>query len=225
MIFTQQNKKNASIEIKGAIKPINNTGIFSMNLNNQQINSIVNKNNSTYDSNKNLLSSIRAVNGLLPTNIEPIPHKTEMTWGRATWFLFHSLAEKVKEEYFLQIKKELCNNIYKICSGLPCELCRSHAIEYIRNINFDNILTKTDFKRMLFNFHNVVNKNKNYQIYKYEDLDEQYKKSNLIKIINNFFTYQSLSRNKNSPSLVMYNTSLMDQLKLWFKDNLQYFNP
>ena len=57
----------------------------------------------------------------------------------------------------------------------------------MRNINFDNIQTKTDFKRMLFNFHNVVNKNKNYKIYKYENLDDQYKKSNLLKIINNFF--------------------------------------
>ena len=216
MLFTQQNKKNANIEIKGTplIKPNNDMGIFSMNLNKEAI----------YDKRKNILSSIKAVNGLLPANTEPVPHKKEMTWGRATWFLFHSLAEKVKEEYFLVVKKELCNNIYKICAGLPCELCRSHAIEYMRNINFDNIQTKTDFKRMLFNFHNVVNKNKNYEIYKYENLDEQYKKSNLLKIINNFFHYQNISRNKNSPSLVMYNNSLLQQLNLWFRDNLQYFN-
>tara|TARA_B100000925_G_C21962980_1_gene454247 strand:+ start:32 stop:688 length:657 start_codon:yes stop_codon:yes gene_type:complete len=217
MLFTHQDKNNASIQVKPGILSNNNRtnnnniGVFSLNRNKpiQNINRITN---------------IRAINGLLPTTTEPIPHRKEMTWGRATWFLFHTLAEKVKEEYFLQIKKELCNNIYKICSCLPCELCRAHAIEYVQNINFDNIQTKTDFKRMLFNFHNVVNKNKNYQIYKYEDLDEQYKKGNLIQIINNFFTQHSISRNKNSPTLVMFHTSIMDQFKLWLKDNLQYFN-
>ena len=214
MIFTKQNKKNAIIEVASSnVNTLsnNNQTIFSLNaLNKKPKNSYAN--------------NVRAINGLLPTTTEPIPHKAEMTWGRATWFLFHTLAEKVKEEYFLQIKKELCNNVYKICSCLPCELCRAHAIEYVKNINFDNIQTKTDFKRMLFNFHNVVNKNKNYQIYKYEDLDEQYKKGNLIKILNNFFYYQNMSRNKNSPTLVMFHSSIMNQLKEWFKDNLQYFN-
>ena len=71
MLFTQQNKKNANIEIKGTplIKPNNDMGIFSMNLNKEAI----------YDKRKNILSSIKAVNGLLPANTEPVPHKKEMT--------------------------------------------------------------------------------------------------------------------------------------------------
>lgn len=216
MIFTNMNKKNATIEIKSNINLLKNDNKrpFAMNLNKP----------SQPVLNNNILNNIRAINGLLPTNIEPIPHRNEMTWGKATWYLFHTLAEKVKDEYFLQIKKELCNNIYKICSCLPCELCREHALEYVKNINFDNIQTKVDFKRMLFNFHNVVNKNKNYQIYKYEDLDEQYKKGHLIKIINNFFNQHSQSRNKNSPTLVMYHKSIMEHFKLWIQDNLQFFN-
>ena len=210
MLFTQQNKKNANIE---TVKPPRLKNPFV------SINKPLNPNPT---SKPRLLRKTWMQSQVAEE--KPNEHKKEMTWGKATWFLFHSLAEKVKEERFLEVKKELCNNVYRICNCLPCEICRKHAIEYMRNINFDNIKTKTDFKKMLFNFHNVVNKNKNYHIFKYEDLDEKYSKSNLSKVINNFFYYMSISRNKTSPSSDMQNSMIINGFRSWINSNISYFN-
>jgi len=38
----------------------------------------------------------------------------EMLWGQPTWFLFHTLAEKVKEENFDKIKNDLFSFIKQI---------------------------------------------------------------------------------------------------------------
>ena len=40
------------------------------------------------------------------------------TWGPCTWYLFHTLAEKVKEESFPLIKDSLISLIIRICSNL-----------------------------------------------------------------------------------------------------------
>ena len=153
-----------------------------------------------------------------------VPHRDDMNWGRATWFLFHTMAEKIKDEYFLQKKHELCNHIFRICASLPCLMCQGHAVDYMKKINFDNIKTKTELKRMLYNFHNVVNKNKNYPEFSYSELDEKYKKGNLTAIINNFFVYMEKSRNRQMVSHTMYSNNLLSSFRIWLKENIQFFN-
>lgn len=160
----------------------------------------------------------------IPVKKTIIPNKDVMTWGRATWFLFHTLAHKIKDQYFLQIKLQLCNNILKICSSLPCLMCQEHAVEYIKKINFDNIKTKMDFKNMLFNFHNVVNENKGYRKFSYDELDNKYENANLHKIINNFFSVMSRSKNRELVSHNMFADSLQSSFRMWLGDNIKYFN-
>ena len=65
-------------------------------------------------------------------------------WGPPTWILFHSLAEKIKDEHFEAIKTELCNYILKVCLHLPCPICAKHAREYMKSVNFNNITTKQE---------------------------------------------------------------------------------
>tara|TARA_B100000282_G_C31698729_1_gene475146 strand:- start:236 stop:844 length:609 start_codon:yes stop_codon:yes gene_type:complete len=153
-----------------------------------------------------------------------VPNKEEMTWGRATWFLFHSLAEKIKDEYFLQLKNQLCNHIYRICNGLPCMLCQNHAVEYMKNVNFNNIRTKTDLKKMLFNFHNVVNIQKNYKHFSYSECEEKYKNANLNKVAENFFIHMRVSRNKNDLHHGLYSKQIFDEFNEWLKEHIKYFN-
>tara|TARA_B100000902_G_C27134407_1_gene825308 strand:- start:407 stop:1018 length:612 start_codon:yes stop_codon:yes gene_type:complete len=159
-----------------------------------------------------------------PVNPVYMPNKDQMTWGRATWFLFHTLAHKVKDQYFLQVKSELCNNIFKICSSLPCLMCQEHAVDYMKKVNFNNIKTKTDLKNMLFNFHNVVNENKGYKKFTYEELDKKYEEANLHKIINNFFSVMSKSKNRDLVAHNMYADSLNYSFKMWLSENIKYFN-
>jgi hypothetical protein len=79
---------------------------------------------------------------------QPVPADTtkpkKMKWGEPTWYLFHALAEKVKEDRFQAIRGELLNTIYVICKNLPCPLCANHATQYMNAINFNTIQTKKD---------------------------------------------------------------------------------
>ena len=79
-------------------------------------------------------------------------------WGPATWILFHTLAEKVKEDKFPIIKYQLISFIKQICQSLPCPDCAQHATQLLSQYkNYHLIKTKEDFKFFLFNFHNMVN--------------------------------------------------------------------
>ena len=56
------------------------------------------------------------------------------TWGPCTWFLFHTLAEKIREEHFMKLKPELINIVKNICSNLPCPECKQHAMAKIKTL-------------------------------------------------------------------------------------------
>jgi hypothetical protein len=99
--------------------------------------------------------------------------ETKMTWGEPIWFLFHTLAQKVKPESFSIVRVELLNNIFSICANLPCPVCTNHAIEYLNKINFNTIQTKEDVIKMLFIFHNEINKRKNIPLFNYDDVEKK----------------------------------------------------
>ena len=159
----------------------------------------------------------------------PPPHeppKKKMKWGEPTWFLFHTLAHKVKDEYFSIIRKELLNLIYTICNNLPCPDCASHATAYMNGINFDSIQTKTQLKQMLFIFHNSVNQRKKVELFQYEDLDTKYDAAILVPIIQNFMNH---FRDKHSSIHMIANDlhrgRIANSMTEWFQKNLKYFNP
>ena len=66
------------------------------------------------------------------------PKPKTMLWGEPTWFLFHTLAEKVKPKDFPKIRESFIHIILRICSNLPCPDCANHALQYMNGINFEN---------------------------------------------------------------------------------------
>ena len=106
----------------------------------------------------------------------------ELLWGHYTWLLFHTLAEKIKEEEFLNEKDTLIFYIKNICQVLPCPDCSSHATHLLKFYRYNVIKTKDDFKKFLFEFHNIVNEKRKI---KKEDISvlDTYKKAILYKII------------------------------------------
>lgn len=147
-----------------------------------------------------------------------------MKWGEPTWFFFHTLAEKVKEESFKKIRVELLNIIYTVCVNLPCPTCASHATEYMNNINFNTIQTKDQLKEMLYIFHNSVNKRKNFPLFPRENLDEKYSKANTINIIQNFMMHFS-DRHASIHMIAndMHRQRITKKLKDWMNTNIHHF--
>lgn len=159
-------------------------------------------------------------------NTDPPPNnEKKMEWGEPTWYLLHTLAEKVNSNYFDSIKGELLQTIYSICTNLPCPMCAQHATEYIKSSRFFQIKTKDELKYYLYTFHNVVNAKKNYPLFQYEKLTDKYSSAVTVTVIYNFmFHFQK--RNKNVKMLAndMYRSRVVNSLKIWFSNNITKFD-
>uniref|UniRef100_A0A6C0B7M2 thiol oxidase n=1 Tax=viral metagenome TaxID=1070528 RepID=A0A6C0B7M2_9ZZZZ len=159
----------------------------------------------------------------LITPEEPKP-ENKMTWGEPIWFLFHTLAQKVKEDSFPLIKDDLLNNIYSICSYLPCPACANHAIEYLNKINFNTIRTKDDLISMLYLFHNEVNKRKNVALFDFSYLKKKYSSAITINILKNFMqTFEKRSKSNRMISTEFHKKNYIIQLKQWLNININCF--
>ena len=168
----------------------------------------------------------QTINAYQSPRIVPENTTKKMSWGEPIWFLFHTLAHKVKEEYFQLIRIDLLNNIYNICNNLPCPMCANHATDYMNKVNFKTIIRKKDLKDLLFVFHNNVNERKGLPIFQYADLDSKYNSANTKNIIYNFInTFQKKSNSINMIANDMYRVRLVALLKDWFNKNIQFFDP
>lgn len=149
-----------------------------------------------------------------------------MTWGKPTWYFFHTLAEKIKPEEFTGVRTDLLDIVYSISTNLPCPDCANHARTYLDKINFNTIQTKDDFKNMLFTFHNFVNQRKGYNIFTIDQLNELYKSANTANIINNFLMHY-LKKNS-SPSMMandMFRRRIINKAREWLNANSNIFIP
>lgn len=159
-------------------------------------------------------------------NNETTPRIKEMTWGEPTWYLFHTLAEKVDEQYFNELKDKLITLITRICNNLPCPDCSLHASNYLSGVNFFNIKTKEDLKRMLWQFHNSVNNRKNYDLFTYDELNKKYSQAQTMNIIKNFFYH--FSKKQYNIRLSMENMTrrtILKDLQTWLEKNTDKFHP
>lgn len=155
---------------------------------------------------------------------QPQPPK-KMKWGEPTWILLHTLAEKVKDEYFSQIRVDLLNTIYTICANLPCPDCAEHATSYLNGINFKTIQTKEQLKYMLFSFHNTVNAKKEFPIFPISELDIKYSQMNLIQTIYTFMPFfQDKSKSIRMIANDFHRARTAEHLKAWFNTNILYFD-
>jgi hypothetical protein len=157
---------------------------------------------------------------------QPVPQNNpnKIRWGPPTWFLFHTLAHKIKEEYFSKIKNELLTNIIIICNNLPCPKCADHATQYMSKINIGAIKTKDDLKNMLFKFHNDVNVRTGTSLFEYNDLNCKYNNAVTVNIVQNFFVFfKDKSFNVTAIANSMHRERIVASLKNWFQNNIQCF--
>jgi hypothetical protein len=167
---------------------------------------------------------------IIYVNIENNPQTSvstkKITWGEPIWFLFHTLANKVKETAFLKVKTELLNIIFLICTNLPCPDCANHATRYLQGINFDAISTKDQLKDMLFNFHNSVNMKKGVSVFPRDQLDTKYDAAITVNIVNNFYhNFDKSSNNQKMAANGFHRTRTIQKMKTWIANNANYFYP
>jgi len=178
--------------------------------------------------NTNVKNNLNQTNGQMVQKVAPennIPNDRKVTWGPPFWFFFHTIAEKVKEEKYTSISKELFNMIKQICANLPCPNCIAHATDYLSKINMNSINTKEKLKIMLLNFHNDVNLRKGYPHFTYEQLNEKYSKAIFRNIFNHFIHHFRLEhRNVRMLSEDMFRKRYAQEIINWFHAHLEDFN-
>jgi hypothetical protein len=107
------------------------------------------------------------------------------TWGPPTWIFFHTLAAKVNEDQYPNLKKIMFNVVRLIINNLPCPKCAREASYYLSKINPDNLVTKQDFINFIYLMHNWVNKKKKKPLFNSINLNN-YNKLNIYSTFNNF---------------------------------------
>ena len=145
-------------------------------------------------------------------------------WGNACWYLFHTLATKLSIEHEKEVSN-LLDNIIKICGVLPCPECAEHATQTLRRLNKKHVKTKEALERVLFEFHNIVNKRVGHKEFSREEHDNLYKKANFYAIYNHF--HSVMIQNVKAERAMIYNMArknVIMEFDKYIKENVHIFN-
>lgn len=144
-------------------------------------------------------------------------------WGPSTWIFMHTLAANIKEGSFPIIGQSLILVLIQICANLPCPECTQHAKQFWSKVKTSNIKTKDDLINLLFVFHNMVNKRKQLQQFKYENLN-LYLSKNVVQTYNLFSRNFNTRGNMNLIGDSFRRDIMLSSLRSWMMANLVHFN-
>jgi len=146
-------------------------------------------------------------------------------WGPSTWTLLHTLAEKIKDEYYNELLPDMLVMVKRICMNLPCPDCSAHAMQIMSKVGPDHFPTKTSFKTFLFQFHNSVNMRTNKRPFTMEELNAKYERANTFVVVPYFIKVFSY-RNTNVRLLVnsFHKDILIKDFIKWMRENSAKFN-
>jgi len=145
-------------------------------------------------------------------------------WGPPIWTLFHTLAEKIHEDKFSTLGHQLFILIKKICKVLPCPDCSMHASTFLAKINFAHIKTKSNFRYMLWHFHNSVNKRKNKPLFDFNRTTARYVNLSLIAVYNQFVNVYKTKGNMRLLADNFQRTVVLKDAQKWISSNLRHFS-
>lgn len=147
------------------------------------------------------------------------------SWGTPTWIFFHSLIEQMTEEDYNKHKKQIYEFWNRICTLLPCPICKPHAMKYMKSAPKDIFEKQERFKLFLVDFHNAVNKRTNKETYIYDK--SVYQTTNLDACFNKF-TNAFGHNNTLSRSFVesYHRRQLVKKFIEWYRPNIyQKYKP
>jgi hypothetical protein len=129
-------------------------------------------------------------------------------WGNITWCFFHTLAEKIHPVQYQNEKNMLMQLIKTICNSLPCPDCSEHATQYM--LKRQPPPDKEGFRRMMFDFHNVVNLRTGKRIAP-EGILSMYRSLSLTNVFH--ACKQVMLIQAYNPRLIMHKVKTKDSLK------------
>uniref|UniRef100_A0A6C0CS61 thiol oxidase n=1 Tax=viral metagenome TaxID=1070528 RepID=A0A6C0CS61_9ZZZZ len=145
-------------------------------------------------------------------------------WGNACWYLFHTLAYKLKENQEKEIPVIL-DHILAICGNLPCPDCANHAIKTLKRLNRRAVNSKEMLVKTLFEFHNIVNRRIGKNQFTRKQHDEMYSRAQFFPIYNNFWRLMLI--NAKGEKAMMYNLARKNalmSLDTYLKKHIHIFN-
>ena len=122
-------------------------------------------------------------------------------WGNSAWFLFHTLAEKLKPQYSSSESPRLLASILNICHNLPCEDCSNHAMQNIRQLNTRIVHNKETLQHFLWRLHNTVNRQLGKRQHPFDICKNKYKLARTNNIIAYFNTSFHMATHTNTLTL------------------------
>lgn len=145
-------------------------------------------------------------------------------WGNAIWYFIHTLSFKLKSEYSNK-SNELMGIFYNICINTPCEFCSQDSKRILGNLNMHNINNKEDLIKVMFEFHNKVNKKINKNEFTIDEFNNKYSSANTINIIKNFLNIMRQDIRNDKAMMNNFNRKLMiENVNRYLKNNIICFN-
>ena len=147
-------------------------------------------------------------------------------WGPAIWYLFHTLAFKLKNDKFHEVKNSLLNFFVLISANLPCPECTEHAQQETRNLDKSKITNKKELCTYFLNFHNKVNARTKKKEFTIQEYITKYNKAVTRNVISNFFI--NMSKSDHNVKLMInsfYKSNAVSSLKKWIIQNASKLNP
>jgi len=147
-------------------------------------------------------------------------------WGPAIWYLFHTLAFKMKNQHFNEMKKSLLSFFVLVSANLPCPECTEHAQQETKNLDKSKITNKKELCTYFLNFHNKINARTNKKIFTIQEYISKYKQAVTRNVIFNFFN--NMTKTDHNVKLMInsfYKTKAISSLKTWIVQNYSKFNP
>jgi|TARA_R110002072_G_scaffold13651_6_gene57455 hypothetical protein len=128
-------------------------------------------------------------------------------WGNATWYLFHTLAEKLKPEFSGEAS-ELFRQIKLLCGNLPCPECSQHATSSLNAVNMNSINSRENLIEFIWQFHNRVNGRTGKSQYTREECRRKYSCAITRIILSNFISVFKMNARNDKAMMHSYRRHL-----------------
>ena len=140
-------------------------------------------------------------------------------WGPPVWTLFHTLSAQLTN---VSLIPALFMYIQRICKFLPCPDCSQDATIFLQQVRLDEIKTGEDVSKMLYIFHNHVNRKKRKQLFNYSELSK-YKTYNLVNVFQNFTRVYNTRGNMQLIADNFQRNMIIADFKRWIGTNISSF--